>query len=202
MQEDEISFRELHLLVFYIEMNILTEVTDNEYKPQHLEIGYTFRAMYGGQTIAHSLLAAYQSISDLNSNFALHSFHCYFIGPLQKGSEIIYRIDLVKVGVNFISLLVNAVQNSKIKFHCTVLFKQPGPSSGVFDCCPKEMPNVPRPPAMEGDCLDKRLIPVDFFNFAALEVYEVKRNITYNVKPRLVCYDFRYFFHYREIGRA
>ena len=170
-------------------MNILTEVTDNEYKPHHLEIGYIVRAMYGGQTIAHSLLAAYQSISDLNSNFVLHSFHCYFIGPLQKGSEIIYRIDLVKVSVNFISLLVKAVQNSKIKFHCMVLFKQTGPSSGVYDYCTKEMPNVPRPPAMKGDYLDKSLFPVHF-DFAALEVYGIKRNIPFEVEPRLVCLDF------------
>ena len=166
----------------------LTEVADNEYRPRHLDIGYGYIALYGGQTIAQSLLAAYQSISDLNSTFVLHSFHCYFIGPLQKGSEIIYRIDSVKVGVNFISLLVKAVQNSKVKFHCMVSFKQPGPSSGVFDSCTKEMPNVPRPPP-KGDYLDKRLIPVHF-NFAALEVYEVKRNIPFGVEPRLVCVDF------------
>ena len=80
------------------------------------------------------------------------------------------------------------MQNSKIRFHCIVLFKQPGPSSGVFDYYTKEIPNVLRPPATENDCLDKRLIPIPF-HLAALEAYEVKRNIPFNVDPRLVCLD-------------
>ena len=172
-------------MYFHWKVNILTEVTDSEYKPRHLDIGYGKRAIYGGQTIAQSLLAAYQSISDLNSNFVLHSLHCYYIGPLQKGSDIIYRVDRVKVGVNFISLLVKAMQSSKIKFHCMVSFKQPGPSSGVFDYCTKEMPNVPRPPAKDGEYLDDRLAPLHF-DFAALEFHRVERDISFNAEPRLV----------------
>ena len=48
---------------------------------------------------------------------------------------------------------------------------------------------MPRLPAKEGDYLDKRLIPV-YFDFAALDVYEVKRNFPFDVEPRLVSVDF------------
>ena len=72
-----------------------------------------------------ALMAASMSVHDLNPSFLLHSFHCYFIGPMRTTPEVIYRVTQVKEGKNFCSVSVVAVQSDKVCFHCLVSFQKP-----------------------------------------------------------------------------
>src|SRR5215468_12268256 len=53
--------------------------------------------IYGGQVIAQSLLAAYETVEDRT----LHSLHCYFIRPGDPTIPIIFEVDRSRDGGSF-----------------------------------------------------------------------------------------------------
>lgn len=101
--------------------------------------------------MGQALMAAFQSISDLDSSFLLQSYHCYFVGPVQAKMDIIYNVDRVKVGSNFCSLLVKAIQSSRVAFHCLVSFQKSGMETRDLDFCTMPMPDFPKPPNSSAD---------------------------------------------------
>ncbi|MCH1932895.1 thioesterase family protein, partial [Shewanella sp. A25] len=63
--------------------------------------------IYGGQVIAQSLLAAYETVVDR----LCHSLHCYFIRPGDPNVPIIFDVDRSRDGGSFTTRRVIAVQH-------------------------------------------------------------------------------------------
>ena len=104
-------------------------------------------------------MAAYRSIKDLDSDFLLNSFHCYFLSPTLH-DKALYQVRRVKEGRNLCSLTVDASQvNNRINFKCMMSFAKLEPGGNAFDLVPRQMPSVPHPdkPAqpinLDGQCL-------------------------------------------------
>ena len=119
------------------------EIDQNSYSG-HCSIGKA-QAVYGGQVIGQALMAAYRSIKDLDSDFLLNSFHCYFLSPTLH-DEVLYQVRRVKEGRNLCSLTVDASQvNNRINFKCMMSFAKFKPGGNAFDLVPRQMPSVPHP---------------------------------------------------------
>lgn len=103
------------------------------------------RAVYGGQVIGQALASACKCVYDLNPSFLMHSFHCYFVGPMQPSPEVTYRVNRVKDGINFCSLSVVAVQSGKVCFHCLVSFQKPEAVVAKLEYSKYPKPLVPHP---------------------------------------------------------
>ena len=108
---------------------------------------------YGGQIIGQAVIAALNSIQDLNSAFQLHSVHCYFVNPTQYDRDIFYKVQRIKEGKSFCLLTVEASQGNgdgdgRVTFKCMVSFDKPEPpaATSVLDFTTKHiMPIVPHP---------------------------------------------------------
>ena len=105
----------------------------------------TMRAVFGGQVMGQALMSAWKCVSELNSSFLLHSFHCYFVGPMKVAPDVIYRVTRVKDGNNFCSLSVVAVQDTKVCFHCLASFQKPADVKADVNYSRHPMPKVPHP---------------------------------------------------------
>ena len=81
-----------------LEVNLFRGVTADEESRQRI---------YGGQVIAQSLLAAYQTVEDR----VCHSLHCYFIRPGDPNIPIIFEVDRSRDGGSFTTRRVIAVAN-------------------------------------------------------------------------------------------
>src|SRR5690349_12808960 len=77
--------------------------------------------IYGGQVIAQSLLAAYQTVEDR----VCHSLHCYFIRPGDPNIPIVFEVDRSRDGGSFTTRRVVAVQHGKQIFNLAASFKDP-----------------------------------------------------------------------------
>ena len=95
--------------------------------------------------MGQALKAAFLSMSDLNSSFVIQSYHCYFVGPMQPSPDVIYKVEHVKLGNSFCSVVISGIQNSRVGFHCMVSFQRLGSESHDLDYCTREMPDVPLP---------------------------------------------------------
>ncbi len=143
--------------------------------------------------MGQALKAAHLSMSRLSSSFLIQSYHCYFIGPVQSSPEVIYKVDHLKIGTSFCTVLVNGIQNSRIKFHCMVSFQKTGTETHEIDYCTRTMPVVPKP--VEADTLQSRQENVSEGKYRLLNVTKdvdrildvcicVKRNHTMPPKPK------------------
>ena len=102
--------------------------------------------IYGGQVIGQALLAATRSMMEVDSNFVLSSFHCYFISPTLYDRDIVYKVQRLKEGKTFCSLTVAACQVSdRTTFKLMASFDKLGPAGNSFDMETKRMPIVPHP---------------------------------------------------------
>ena len=107
-------------------------------------------------------MSAWLCVSNLDTSFLLHSFHCYFVGPTQATSDVIYKVARVKDGNNFCSVSVTAVQNSKVSFHCLVSFQKPVAMVTGLEHCGYPMPALPHPDDLTPDTLtDDKIIAFD-----------------------------------------
>lgn len=75
--------------------------------------------IYGGQVIAQSLLAAYETVEDR----LCHSFHCYFIHPGDPTIPIIFEVDTARDGGSFSTRRVIAVQRGRQIFNLAASFQ-------------------------------------------------------------------------------
>jgi acyl-CoA thioesterase-2 len=104
--------------------------------------------VFGGQVMAQTLMAAYQTI-DVD-HFA-HSFHSYFLRPGHMEKPIIFTVDRIRDGRSFTTRTVKALQDGEAIFSCSISFqkKEKGLEHEV------NMPDVPGPEDLK-DELDSR----------------------------------------------
>lgn len=93
--------------------------------------------IFGGQVIAQSLLAAYETVEDR----ICHSLHCYFIRPGDPRIPILFEVDRSRDGGTFTTRRVIAVQNGKQIFNLAASFQVD--EKGFEHQSP--MPSVPGP---------------------------------------------------------
>ena len=77
--------------------------------------------IFGGQVIAQSLLAAYETVEDR----VCHSLHCYFIRPGDPTVPIVFEVDRSRDGGSFTTRRVIAIQHGKQIFNLAASFKSP-----------------------------------------------------------------------------
>ena len=77
--------------------------------------------IFGGQVIAQSLLAAYETIETR----VCHSLHCYFIRPGDPTVPIVFEVDRSRDGGSFTTRRVVAIQHGKQIFNLAASFKDP-----------------------------------------------------------------------------
>ena len=75
--------------------------------------------IYGGQVIAQSLLAAYETVEDR----VCHSLHCYFIRPGDPNVPIIFEVDRSRDGGSFTTRRVVAIQHGQQIFNLAASFQ-------------------------------------------------------------------------------
>ena len=75
--------------------------------------------IYGGQVIAQSLLAAYETVEGR----ACHSLHCYFIRPGDPSIPIIFEVDRSRDGGSFTTRRVVAIQHGQQIFNLAASFQ-------------------------------------------------------------------------------
>jgi acyl-CoA thioesterase-2 len=74
--------------------------------------------IFGGQVIAQSLLAAYETVEDR----ICHSLHCYFIRPGDPRVPIVFEVDRSRDGGSFTTRRVVAVQHGQQIFNLAASF--------------------------------------------------------------------------------
>ncbi len=74
--------------------------------------------IFGGQVIAQSLLAAYETVPER----ICHSLHCYFIRPGDPTVPIVFEVDRSRDGGSFTTRRVIAVQRGKQIFNLAASF--------------------------------------------------------------------------------
>ncbi|MBT0587132.1 acyl-CoA thioesterase [Alteromonas oceanisediminis] len=79
-----------------------------------------FRALFGGQVLGQSLVAATATVPD---DRYCHSYHSYFLLPGNAASPVIYEVENVRDGGSFSTRRVKAIQNGKNIFYMTASFQ-------------------------------------------------------------------------------
>lgn len=99
--------------------------------------------IYGGQVIAQSLLAAYETVEGR----VCHSLHCYFIRPGDPNIPIIFEVDRSRDGGSFTTRRVIAVQHGQQIFNLAASFQVA--EDGYEHQA--DMPDAPSPDTVEND---------------------------------------------------
>jgi len=81
-----------------------------------------FRALYGGQVLGQSVMAAYHTVPE---GRVIHSFHSYFLLPGDATKPVVYDIENVRDGRSFSTRRVKAIQNGRNIFYMTASFQLP-----------------------------------------------------------------------------
>ncbi len=99
--------------------------------------------IFGGQVIAQSLLAAYETVE----NRLCHSLHAYFIRPGDPAVPIIFEVDRSRDGGSFTTRRVIAVQHGQQIFNlaCSFMAHEDGLEHQT------QMPAAPTPESVEDD---------------------------------------------------
>jgi acyl-CoA thioesterase-2 len=104
--------------------------------------------IYGGQVIAQSLLAAYETVEER----ICHSLHCYFIRPGDPAMPIVFEVDRSRDGGSFTTRRVIAVQKGQQIFNLAASFQVA--EQGYEHQA--EMPGAPGWDAVEDDAEARR----------------------------------------------
>ena len=99
--------------------------------------------IYGGQVIAQSLLAAYETVEER----ICHSLHCYFIRPGDPRVPIVFDVDRSRDGGSFTTRRVIAVQHGQQIFNLAASFQ--APEEGFEHQA--EMPEAPSPEGLRDE---------------------------------------------------
>jgi acyl-CoA thioesterase-2 len=75
--------------------------------------------LFGGQVIAQSLLAAYETVEDR----VCHSLHCYFLRPGDSTTPILFDVDRARDGGSFTTRRVIAIQRGQQIFNLAASFQ-------------------------------------------------------------------------------
>ncbi|HET6972122.1 MAG TPA: acyl-CoA thioesterase II [Phenylobacterium sp.] len=104
--------------------------------------------IYGGQVIAQSLLAAYETVETR----ICHSLHCYFIRPGDPSIPIVFEVDRSRDGGSFTTRRVIAVQHGQQIFNLAASFQTE--EQGYEHQA--AMPEAPDPAEVENDAEARR----------------------------------------------
>jgi len=106
--------------------------------------------IFGGQVIAQSLLAAYETVEAR----VCHSLHCYFIRPGDPTVPIVFEVDRSRDGGSFTTRRVVAIQHGQAIFHMSASFQRREDGPAHQD----SMPAAPPPEGLEDDhARDRRM---------------------------------------------
>ena len=81
-----------------------------------------FQRIFGGQVMAQTLIAAYQTVEDRSRR--AHSFHSYFLRPGDLTRKIVFDVDRIRDGKSFTTRRVRAIQNGEAIFNCSISFQK------------------------------------------------------------------------------
>lgn len=95
-----------------IEVNIFRGVSP-EFRRQRV---------FGGQVAGQALVAAARTVE---SDFAVHSLHAYFIRPGDGSVPILYEVDRLRDGGSFVTRRVVAIQHGRAIFNLQASFQRP-----------------------------------------------------------------------------
>ncbi|KAI8881680.1 Thioesterase/thiol ester dehydrase-isomerase [Backusella circina FSU 941] len=87
-----------------------------------------FRGAFGGQFIAQSLYAGFQTVPE---DFFVHSLHCYFILSITGEVPVVYSVKRVRDGRSYATRTITATQNGKSAFVLSCSFARPDESLHV-----------------------------------------------------------------------
>lgn len=117
-----------------LEIMQLERVEQNMFRGMN-EVRGEFR-LFGGQVLAQSLRAAYQTVEDR----AAHSGYGYFMRAGNAAKPVLYEVDRIRDGKSFTTRSVVAIQDGEPIFSLSVSFQV---EEGGFEHA-QSMPNVPR----------------------------------------------------------
>jgi acyl-CoA thioesterase II len=120
-------------------LDLAPGIDDKRYIGQNLDIGSP--AVYGGQVLAQSVKAAYNSMEEAKF---LHSLHGYFLVWGNNDKPIEYRVDTIRDGYSFSTRRVTAFQDDTMIFILAASFHKG--EDGVEHQEP--MINVPMPESL------------------------------------------------------
>ncbi|WP_374575308.1 acyl-CoA thioesterase II [Phenylobacterium sp.] len=103
--------------------------------------------IFGGQVIAQSLLAAYETVEER----VCHSLHCYFIRPGDPRIPIVFDVDRSRDGGTFTTRRVVAIQNGKQIFNLAASFQV---VEDGFEH-QTQMPDVPDPETLPDEMAER-----------------------------------------------
>ncbi len=79
-----------------------------------------FPALFGGQVLGQSLIAAKATVPE---DRMCHSYHSYFLLPGDASLPVVYEVENVRDGGSFSTRRVKAIQNGKNIFYMTASFQ-------------------------------------------------------------------------------
>ncbi len=120
----------------------LEKIEENFFRGQNYQAPW--KRIFGGQVLAQSLHAAYQTVP--SDRFA-HSIHGYFILSGDISTPVVYEVDRIRNGGSFTTRRVVAIQKGRPIFNMSASFqlKQEGLDHQI------KMPNVPDPDSLISD---------------------------------------------------
>lgn len=121
----------------------LDEIEIGLYRGKSWDLGY--RALYGGQVLGQSVMAAYKSVPD---NRKIHSFHSYFLLPGDASLPVVYEVENVRDGRSFSARRVKAIQKGRTIFYMTASFQLPEDGLTHQFC---DIPKMPTPESIDKD---------------------------------------------------
>jgi acyl-CoA thioesterase-2 len=99
----------------------LERIEHNIFREQSVDIGSG--AVYGGQALAQSLVAAARTLDDPER--ICHSMHGYFILPGDVDAPIVYEVDRLRDGKSFTTRRIVAIQHGRAIFNMAASFQRP-----------------------------------------------------------------------------
>ena len=96
----------------------LEKIEENIFRGENYQAPWN--RVFGGQVLAQSLYAAYQTVPD---DRFLHSLHGYFILTGDIGKPIIYEVDRIRDGGSFTTRRVVAIQHGRAIFNMSASFQ-------------------------------------------------------------------------------
>ncbi|KAG7099047.1 hypothetical protein E1B28_000923 [Marasmius oreades] len=113
------------------------KIEDNLYRSKSLWVPTRARGVFGGQVISQALVSASRCV---DSAFALHSLHCYFLLSASPSTPIVYQVERLRQGRSYVACAVKAIQRGNIIFVLMCSFQKPEPWQPSYQWV---MPTVP-----------------------------------------------------------
>ena len=140
-------------------------------------VGY--KRIFGGQVMAHTLIAAYKTVEA--EHFA-HSFHSYFLRPGDMKKSITFTVDRIRDGKSFTTRSVKAIQDGEAIFNCSISFqkREKGLEHQI------KMPDVPEPESLKSEQEIREKILKELSNLLSIPVSSIGLKATTSEKIGII----------------